>query len=243
VLIEGKPNGVTNRPHQLTCIARFYQPDPSSTVLWFHKNPYQVQFRLETVNNAHWLRDVTMTLNPTTFTCSTLSVPNFHTTRGKHQGWGTAKLPKPRQEKSRDRVQRPNNNVFQRSNTVGVKSSLIPNPINRRNHFSWQQLPDIKALRNDRRVLEIQQTVYPEIMKPFHFPDGRRCLVTGWKSTFPTPVPRDLMMENRYIRRLVQITTKCERNFKVTDHRRFAFCYRFTRDKTRYYTLPYFGVL
>ncbi|KAG5443475.1 hypothetical protein CSKR_202805, partial [Clonorchis sinensis] len=41
VLIEGKPNGVTNRPHQLTCIARFYQPDPSSTVLWFHKNPYQ----------------------------------------------------------------------------------------------------------------------------------------------------------------------------------------------------------
>ncbi|GAA54074.1 hypothetical protein CLF_112096 [Clonorchis sinensis] len=34
-----------------------------------------------------------------------------------------------------------------------------------------------------------------------------------------------------------------ERNFKATDHYRFAVCYRFTRGKRRNRTLPYFGVL
>ncbi|GAA56066.1 hypothetical protein CLF_109819 [Clonorchis sinensis] len=38
------------------------------------------------------------------FSCSTLSVPNYHATRRKHEGWDTARMPKPRQEKSRGRV-------------------------------------------------------------------------------------------------------------------------------------------
>ncbi|KER21281.1 hypothetical protein T265_10362 [Opisthorchis viverrini] len=33
--------------------------------------------------------------------CSTLSVPNCHATKRKHEGWDTARLPKPRQGKSR----------------------------------------------------------------------------------------------------------------------------------------------
>ncbi|KAG5451749.1 hypothetical protein CSKR_109181 [Clonorchis sinensis] len=37
------------------------------------------------------------------FSCSTLSVPSCHATRRKHEGWGTARLPKPRQGKSRGR--------------------------------------------------------------------------------------------------------------------------------------------
>ncbi|GAA50603.1 hypothetical protein CLF_104782 [Clonorchis sinensis] len=35
------------------------------------------------------------------FSCSTLSVPNCHATRRKHESWDTAKLPKPRHGKSR----------------------------------------------------------------------------------------------------------------------------------------------
>ncbi|KAG5448299.1 Craniofacial development protein 1 [Clonorchis sinensis] len=35
--------------------------------------------------------------------CSTLSVPNCHATRRLHEGWDTARLPKPRQGKSRGR--------------------------------------------------------------------------------------------------------------------------------------------
>ncbi|KER20932.1 hypothetical protein T265_10620 [Opisthorchis viverrini] len=35
--------------------------------------------------------------------CNTLSVPSRHATRKKHEGWDTARLPKPRQGKSRDR--------------------------------------------------------------------------------------------------------------------------------------------
>ncbi|KER28433.1 hypothetical protein T265_04741 [Opisthorchis viverrini] len=34
------------------------------------------------------------------FSCSTLPVPNCHATRRKHEGWDTARLPKPRQGKS-----------------------------------------------------------------------------------------------------------------------------------------------
>ncbi|KER30944.1 hypothetical protein T265_02752 [Opisthorchis viverrini] len=34
------------------------------------------------------------------FSCSTLLVPSCHATRRKHEGWDTARLPKPRQEKS-----------------------------------------------------------------------------------------------------------------------------------------------
>ncbi|KAG5445890.1 hypothetical protein CSKR_109646 [Clonorchis sinensis] len=41
--------------------------------------------------------------SPTTFSCSTLSVPNCHATRRNHEGWDTARLPKPRQGKSRGR--------------------------------------------------------------------------------------------------------------------------------------------
>ncbi|KER26371.1 hypothetical protein T265_06355 [Opisthorchis viverrini] len=37
------------------------------------------------------------------FSCKILSVPSCHTSRMKHEGWGTARLPKPRQEKSRCR--------------------------------------------------------------------------------------------------------------------------------------------
>ncbi|KAG5445470.1 hypothetical protein CSKR_103718 [Clonorchis sinensis] len=37
------------------------------------------------------------------FSCSTLSVPNCHATRRLHEGWDTARLPKPRQGKLRDR--------------------------------------------------------------------------------------------------------------------------------------------
>ncbi|KAG5441173.1 hypothetical protein CSKR_202102 [Clonorchis sinensis] len=37
------------------------------------------------------------------FSCSTLSVPSCHATRRKHEGWDTARLPKPRQEESRGR--------------------------------------------------------------------------------------------------------------------------------------------
>ncbi|KAG5453059.1 hypothetical protein CSKR_106226 [Clonorchis sinensis] len=36
-----------------------------------------------------------------TSSCSTLSVPKCHATRRKHEGWDTARLPKPRQGKSR----------------------------------------------------------------------------------------------------------------------------------------------
>ncbi|KER24376.1 hypothetical protein T265_07935 [Opisthorchis viverrini] len=39
------------------------------------------------------------------FSCSTLSVPSCHATRGKHEGWDTARLPKPRQGESRGRGQ------------------------------------------------------------------------------------------------------------------------------------------
>ncbi|KAG5452392.1 hypothetical protein CSKR_100797 [Clonorchis sinensis] len=38
------------------------------------------------------------------FSCSTLSVPSCHATRGKHEGWDNARLPKPRQGKSRGRA-------------------------------------------------------------------------------------------------------------------------------------------
>ncbi|GAA47506.1 hypothetical protein CLF_100448 [Clonorchis sinensis] len=38
------------------------------------------------------------------FGCNTLSVPSCHATRGKHEGWDTARLPKPRQGKSREIV-------------------------------------------------------------------------------------------------------------------------------------------
>ncbi|GAA52172.1 hypothetical protein CLF_107455 [Clonorchis sinensis] len=38
------------------------------------------------------------------FSCSTLSMPSCHATRRKHEGWDTARLPKPRQGKSRGRV-------------------------------------------------------------------------------------------------------------------------------------------
>ncbi|KER20609.1 hypothetical protein T265_10887 [Opisthorchis viverrini] len=34
------------------------------------------------------------------FSCSTLPVPSCHATRRKHEGWDTARLPKPRQGKS-----------------------------------------------------------------------------------------------------------------------------------------------
>ncbi|KAG5453780.1 hypothetical protein CSKR_113836 [Clonorchis sinensis] len=37
------------------------------------------------------------------FCCNTLSVPIYHATRGRHEGWDTARLPKPRQGKSRGR--------------------------------------------------------------------------------------------------------------------------------------------
>ncbi|KER20221.1 hypothetical protein T265_11174 [Opisthorchis viverrini] len=37
--------------------------------------------------------------------CSTLSVPNCHPTRRKHEGQDTARLPRPRQGKSRGRGQ------------------------------------------------------------------------------------------------------------------------------------------
>ncbi|KER22938.1 hypothetical protein T265_14750, partial [Opisthorchis viverrini] len=37
------------------------------------------------------------------FSCNTLPVPSCHSTRRKHEGWDTARLPKPRQEKSRGR--------------------------------------------------------------------------------------------------------------------------------------------
>ncbi|KAG5455264.1 hypothetical protein CSKR_113737 [Clonorchis sinensis] len=37
------------------------------------------------------------------FSCSNLSVPNCRATRRKHEGWDTARLPKPRQGKSRGR--------------------------------------------------------------------------------------------------------------------------------------------
>ncbi|KAG5441227.1 hypothetical protein CSKR_102438 [Clonorchis sinensis] len=40
------------------------------------------------------------------FSCSTLSVPNCHATQRKHEGWDTARLPKPRQGKSRGRAGR-----------------------------------------------------------------------------------------------------------------------------------------
>ncbi|KAG5443950.1 hypothetical protein CSKR_113806 [Clonorchis sinensis] len=55
--------------------------------------------------------------------CSTLPVPSCHATRGKHEGWDTARLPKPRQGKSRCRgrvrttnlpaISPPNNNWAQ----------------------------------------------------------------------------------------------------------------------------------
>ncbi|KAG5441732.1 hypothetical protein CSKR_110668 [Clonorchis sinensis] len=35
--------------------------------------------------------------------CSTLPMPSYHATRRKHEGWDTARLPKPRQGKSRGR--------------------------------------------------------------------------------------------------------------------------------------------
>ncbi|KAG5455301.1 hypothetical protein CSKR_105147 [Clonorchis sinensis] len=35
------------------------------------------------------------------FSCNPLPVPGCHTTRRKHEGWDTARLPKPRQRKSR----------------------------------------------------------------------------------------------------------------------------------------------
>ncbi|KAG5442915.1 hypothetical protein CSKR_107403 [Clonorchis sinensis] len=37
------------------------------------------------------------------FSCNILSVPNCHVTRRLHEGWDTARLPKPRQGKSRGR--------------------------------------------------------------------------------------------------------------------------------------------
>ncbi|KAG5446990.1 hypothetical protein CSKR_113977 [Clonorchis sinensis] len=37
------------------------------------------------------------------FSCNTLSAPNCHATRRKHEGWDTVRLPKPRQGKSRGR--------------------------------------------------------------------------------------------------------------------------------------------
>ncbi|KER33816.1 hypothetical protein T265_00475 [Opisthorchis viverrini] len=42
-----------------------------------------------------------MTVKP--FSCSTLSVPSHHATRRLHEGWDTARLPKPTQGKSRGR--------------------------------------------------------------------------------------------------------------------------------------------
>ncbi|KER29750.1 hypothetical protein T265_03662 [Opisthorchis viverrini] len=39
------------------------------------------------------------------FSCGKLPVPSCHATRRKHEGWDTARLPKPRQGKSRGRGQ------------------------------------------------------------------------------------------------------------------------------------------
>ncbi|GAA53704.1 leucine-rich repeat-containing protein 47 [Clonorchis sinensis] len=43
------------------------------------------------------------TLKIVSFSCNTLSVSSCHATRRKHEGWNTARLPKPRQRKSRGR--------------------------------------------------------------------------------------------------------------------------------------------
>ncbi|GAA57870.1 hypothetical protein CLF_113295, partial [Clonorchis sinensis] len=50
--------------------------------------------------------------------CNTLSVSNCHATGGKHEGWDTARLPQPRQGKSRSRG---------RIRTTNLPVSLIPN--------------------------------------------------------------------------------------------------------------------
>ncbi|GAA53029.1 hypothetical protein CLF_109371 [Clonorchis sinensis] len=42
-------------------------------------------------------------VNESATSCSILSVPNCHATRKKHEGWDTARMPKPRQGKSSGR--------------------------------------------------------------------------------------------------------------------------------------------
>ncbi|KER21406.1 hypothetical protein T265_10276 [Opisthorchis viverrini] len=45
--------------------------------------------------------------DPSDLLCNTLPVSSCHATRGTHEGWDTARLPKPRQGNSRGRDQRP----------------------------------------------------------------------------------------------------------------------------------------
>ncbi|KER20973.1 hypothetical protein T265_15201, partial [Opisthorchis viverrini] len=52
--------------------------------------------------NALFLSPTSALVKPS-FSFSTLSVPNCHATQRLHEGWDTARLPKPRQEKSRGR--------------------------------------------------------------------------------------------------------------------------------------------
>ncbi|GAA50091.1 hypothetical protein CLF_104061, partial [Clonorchis sinensis] len=61
---------------------------------------YQVNQHSFSIINVHD-KDVHL-VSSESFTSSTLSVPNCHATQRKHEGWATARLPKPRQGKSRD---------------------------------------------------------------------------------------------------------------------------------------------
>ncbi|KER33960.1 hypothetical protein T265_00391 [Opisthorchis viverrini] len=76
----------------------------------------------------------------------TLSVPSFHTTRRKYEGWKTARLPKPRQEKSRCRGGfEPR--TFRRNNP-----SVYSCHATRRKHEAWDtaRLPKQKLRRGGR---------------------------------------------------------------------------------------------
>ncbi|GAA55189.1 hypothetical protein CLF_107108 [Clonorchis sinensis] len=71
--------------------------------------------------------------------CSTLPMPSYHATRRKHEGWDTARLPKPRQGKSRGRdKQKPAATSAHYSSVV----SLNPHP---RLMYAHPYNPDVDA--------------------------------------------------------------------------------------------------
>ncbi|KAG5443320.1 hypothetical protein CSKR_107288 [Clonorchis sinensis] len=62
--------------------------------------------KMQWITSVSWVAvksDRVPFLQKKSFSCSTLSVPSCHATRRKHEGWDTARLPKPRQGKSRGR--------------------------------------------------------------------------------------------------------------------------------------------
>ncbi|KAG5447473.1 hypothetical protein CSKR_107520 [Clonorchis sinensis] len=107
-------------PAKLTTY-RLYQPNSTNVRTTFELSDYHRVVRIPSIVDPNIVRslvfgDTSLQIQKTSFgsfrvagrmktsfSCSTLSVPNCHPTRRKHEGWDIARLPKPRQGKSRGR--------------------------------------------------------------------------------------------------------------------------------------------